>query len=104
LDTVKLELSDGDWIEVKRELTYGDQLALQWGSRKPGETESMLYLDMKEFYVNRILIWVTAWSLQDDKGPVELSADAERALRDTDAAELNKVLIEYIEAQEASKN
>lgn len=100
IDTVRLELSDGDWIEVKRELTYGDILELQEQSSTPDESNDLRF-NGREFSLNRILTWVVAWSFEDESGPVELTRDAIRALNADAAAEINRALNEH---QEARKN
>ena len=91
LDTVKLELGDGEWIEIKRELSYGDLLSLQDAADTP-DGEGRLRFNSRAFYVSRILAWVVAWSLQDDKGPVELTRDAVEALNGEVAGAINKAL------------
>lgn len=103
LDTVKLELSEGDWIEVKRALSYGDYLDLQDASTKRDDNDNV-HLQMGEFWINRLLTWAVDWSLEDERGKVELSHDAIRALSTEAAAEINKVLQDYISQQEDSKN
>lgn len=100
VDTVRLELSDGDWIEVKRELTYGDILELQELSNTPDEGDIVRF-NGREFSLNRILTWVVAWSFEDENGPVELTRDAVRALNAEAAGEINGALNEH---QESRKN
>lgn len=103
LDTVKLELSDGDWIEIKRDLTYGDYLDLQDASTQR-DADDKVQLRMGEFWINRILVWAVDWSFEDEHGKVALNRDAIRALNAEAASEINKALQDYIDQQEASKN
>jgi hypothetical protein len=95
-----LELSDGDWIEVRKELTYGDILDLQENSTTADEN-GVPRFNGREFSINRILAWVVAWSFEDEHGPVELTRDAVKALNADAAGEINRALNEY---QEARKN
>jgi hypothetical protein len=100
--TVKLELAEGDWVEVKRELTYGEQLQLQESSSETDEA-GKYHLDVSNFYVNRMVAWVVDWSFEDADGAVVVTPDAVRALRGEIAAEINIALNKYITEGE-SKN
>lgn len=98
IDTVRLELSDGDWIEVKRELTYGEILDLKDLSFVQDDGNEPRFSE-REFSINRITTLVVAWSFEDENGRVELTRDAVRALNAKAAGEINQVLNEYQAAQ-----
>lgn len=97
-ETVRLELSDGDWIDIRKELTYGDILDLQEASTVLDDNGE-LHFNGSEFSINRILAWVVAWSFEDENGPVELTRDAIKALSAEAAGEINRALNEYQEKQ-----
>jgi len=101
--TVKLELTEGDWIEVKKELTYGEQLQLQDESAVRGE-DDIRHFTNSAFYIARLVIWIVDWSFEDDKGHVEVTADAVRALRGEIAGEINTAINKHEAEQEALKN
>jgi len=101
--TVKLELSEGDWIEIKKELTYGEQLRLQDDSAQTGEDDKRRFA-YSAFYVARLVTWIVDWSFEDEHGHVEVTADAIRALKGDIAGEINTALNKYETEQEASKN
>lgn len=101
--TVKLELSEGDWIEVKAELTYGEQLKLQDESSVRGEDEKRHFAN-SAFYVARLVAWIVDWSFTDAKGRVEITPDSIRALKGEIAGEINTALNKHETEQEDSKN
>jgi hypothetical protein len=101
--TVKLELSEGDWIEVKSELSYGEQLQLQDASSRAGEDDKPRFV-YSNFYVAHLVAWIVDWSFTDANGRVEVTADAIRALRGEVAGEINTALNKYEQEQDALKN
>ena len=98
---VRLPVSDGDWIEVKKELTVGEQKAFEAAGTTPKWVDhALLYVtDWAIAEIIRNFLWMTAWSFRDamDK-PVDLTLDAVRAL-DTDTfKEITKAINGHIEA------
>lgn len=103
-ETVRLDLSDGDWIEVKRRLRYGEQQALAFAAmtgRKPGDEVTM---DMARFNVARLNTWLVDWSFRgaDDK-PVPFSPAAVDALDAATAEEIHAALDRHMEEQDEGK-
>ena len=107
----RLELSDGDWVLVHAELTYGQQrrLAAAGVSGVPstlvaqGEGEPMR-LDLAAYDLERLVTWVMDWSFTDeDGGTVLVSRQAIEALHPDTAAEINAALDRHIEALDAKK-
>ena len=100
----RLPLSDGDWIEVKDELTVGEARAVTQsfvgvinpdGSRTPNrETLGM----------GQVFAHLVDWSLKDanDK-PVPLTMDALKALSLDDFREIDDALDRHLEAVDAAK-
>ncbi len=68
-ETVRLELSDGDWIEVKRRLTYGEsqRLASAGLTSVKGERpqDAEVGIDLERYNLTKLEIWLTDWSLRD---------------------------------------
>lgn len=100
-NVVRLPLSEGDWIEVKQELSEGERrrVAVSYlgrqhadGSRTPN-MESLGMVGVLEYLVD--------WSLKDanDK-PVKISLDALKSLRSEDWAEIDAAINAHIEATE----
>lgn len=89
-ETVTLELSDGDWIEVKERLTYGEHKGLTASalSRTGVLGKDMgVDIDFQAYELSRLEMWLVDWSLCDAAGKrVPVSREAISAL-DVDTAE-----------------
>lgn len=58
--TERVELSDGDWLELKRELSYGESLELSNATRLSGGQ-----IDLRDYYLCRASLWIVDWSFVD---------------------------------------
>jgi len=110
-NTVQLSLpgGEGEWIEVKEGLTYGEEQRLASAivtnmtiSQETREAEEQqIGLDTKRHAILRILLWVVDWNLEGPNGKrVELSASAIENLKPEIAQEINDVLDEHIRGAE----
>jgi hypothetical protein len=90
--TVRLSLSDGEWIEVKRELNAGEQQHLEAGYVKDMRMGERPTLDYERVGVTRILEYVTGWSLLDFNGQPEPFEESALKMLDRDT---------YLEIDEA---
>ena len=102
---VRLELSDGDWVLVRRELTYGQQRRLAASGLTgidPAVTEGQrLQVDLAAYDLERLVTWLLDWSFTDADGEhVVLGREAIENLHPDAARELNEALDRHIEAQE----
>lgn len=105
-DTTRLDLSDGDWIEVKTELNYGEHLRINRASLQSvgmnagegGDDGKFTFrLDPFTQQQRRLEIYLTDWSFRDeDDKPVPLTRSTIEALDDDTAAEI----VTAIEAHE----
>lgn len=89
--TVRLPLSDGDWIEVKALLTTGEQKQLEAAGTKPTVVDGKLFYatDWTEYEIARNAVWLTDWSLRDaEDKPVDYTPEA---LRDLDPADFEEI-------------
>jgi len=106
---VRLELSDGDYVIVRAELTYGQErrLATAGLSGVPPALEGQgqpLKVDWAEFDIERLCTWVIDWSFRDGDGDrVAVSRERIEALHPDTAAEIGAALTAHIEALEAKK-
>lgn len=107
----RLELSDGDWVAVHAELTYGQQrrLAAAGLSGVPtalaeqGQGEA-LSIDLAAYDIERLCAWVMDWSFRDGDGDrVVVSREAIESLHPDTAAEIQRALDAHVEALEAKK-
>lgn len=102
---VRLELSDGDWVLVRAELTYGQQRRLAGagltGIDASATAGERLKVDLAAYDLERLATWVMDWSFRDADGDrVTVSREAIEALHPDTAAEINAALDAHIEAQE----
>jgi hypothetical protein len=107
---VRLELSDGDWVLVHAELTYGQQRRLaSAGLSVPDALAAQgagpqLSVDWAAYHVERLCTWLMDWSLVDADGAhVDLSREAIEALHPDSAAEIDAALDAHITGLEAKK-
>lgn len=105
-ETVRLELSDGDWIEVKKRLTYGEQQRLAGGALRPKLTDGEIdiSLDLETHSVLRLSTWLVDWSFCDFRGKqVPVSGDAITSLDPDTVEEIEDVLTAHIRTLEEEK-
>jgi hypothetical protein len=105
---VRLELSDGDWVSVRQELSYGQQRRLAasglTGFDQAAAAGERLRVDLAAYDIERLVLWLLDWSLEDADGDhVVVSREAVEALHPDTAAEINAALDRHIEGQEAKK-
>ena len=114
-ETVRLELTDGDWIEVKKELTYGEEQRLAGaamsvksqlnGDKQVGD-DIQLDMENERFAVLRFYLWLVDWSFTGrDKKPVKLTKAAIANLQHETADEIDQVLTAHVaRVEEERKN
>ena len=95
-DTISLDLSDGNWIEVKTELSFGEE------QRIVGKVLAARTSDdgtvWQSYKVLGFLTWIVDWSLTDSEDkPVSVSKSAIENLRGPIAEEIDTVLNAHIE-------
>jgi hypothetical protein len=108
---VRLPLSDGDWVLVHAELSYGQQrrLANAGLSGVPAALAAegvgeRLTVDWAAFELEKLATWLMDWSFRDDDGaPVYVSREAIEALHPDTAAEITAALDAHIAAQQEKK-
>jgi len=105
--TVRLELSDGDWVEIKDALSYGEQQRLNAEMMASSVTDGQMAMVLRwdSYNLERLRIWLVDWSLEDATGKrVPISRDSIAALDNDTAEEIGAALEAHIKAQEATKN
>ena len=106
---VKLPLSEGDWVLVRQELSYGQQRHLAHagltGIDATATAGERLKVDLAAFDLERLATWVMDWSFTDEDGDrVTVSREAIEALHPDTAAEIDQALTAHIEALEGKAN
>ena len=114
---VRLDLSDGDWVEVKRRLTYAEQQELLWHAVEAmrnvenAEGQREYVFTKTGTNLKRLKVWLLGpggrgvWSLRDDDDyPVDCDSDAIDHLDPDTAAEIVEALDHYEAELDAEKN
>lgn len=104
-ETAKLELSEGDWIEVKEGLSYGEQKRLGAASlnlRGIMGGSPDVSLDLEKAGIMRMALYIVDWSFVNDDGkPVKVTPSAIGALEPATAQEIEDALDAHLEKQAA---
>jgi hypothetical protein len=69
-DTERIDLPDGNHLEVKTELAWGETLLLN-GKLNEALTQSgdvPVHEGLRDYYLLRAALWITDWSFTDAKG------------------------------------
>jgi len=65
---VRINLTGGDWITVKRELTAGEKRRVFARTAKPVKAGTPIEIDLEKAGVCTIVAYLVDWSLLDDSG------------------------------------
>lgn len=96
--TVRYELSDGDWAELKGRLTYLESQRLATAAfsglrGQVGGVSAEITLDSAAFALAKFEAWIVDWSFQGPDGrAVPVSRDSFSALDEEAAAELIEII------------
>lgn len=105
----RIDVSDGDWIDVKQELNIGDQLDVEGAgmelSQRPGDNAATYkFAKPGDAAVMRVAIWLADWSLCNAMGEkVILSRDAVRRLDGKTFEEIRNAVDKHIEGKEKAR-
>lgn len=107
-ETVRLELSEGDWIEVKERLNLWEREQLtgtgMGGLRTSEDGSPQIGLQYARYVIQKLETWLVDWSFVDGDGKrVEISRDALRNLDPDTADEIDDALDAHIAAMEELK-
>jgi hypothetical protein len=69
-ETVKIDLTDGDWLLVKRRLTAGEERHAFARILQPTSYGEPMRLDFEKTGLAKIVAYLLDWSLADDAGVV----------------------------------
>lgn len=120
--TKTLQLSDGDWIEVRMRLTSGEDRLMQRLTAKGyqkksestdgGDAEWRIDYDVTKYAPVRIASYVTSWSIRNFKGePIPLPANYSlekrvqivESLDEDTVGEMDDAILEHIRTQKEAR-
>lgn len=103
--TVRLPLSDSDWVEIKERLTYAENQRLQGAMvRSVRDLDGEVGVDLARFTILRMETWLTDWSFRDDQDkPVTLSRSAIENLDPDTAREIDAAIDQHVTDRAAKK-
>ena len=97
-DVVRIDLEHGQWIDVKRELTYGETEDMYASMRKQFGPNEIPLLDPPRIGRARMSAYIVAWSFADANGkPVPVGDSAFADLRPSVAREIREALEQHEE-------
>jgi hypothetical protein len=108
----RLPLSDGDWIELKRDLTVGEEkdislLAMRELSQEDGTVKFSMNYQLLPFA--KAVVYLVGWSFHNAKGPVKLEEEQRKRLAQLRALdqetwdEIDAAMTRHEEAVDAQK-
>ena len=106
-ETIRVEISDGDYIVVRKELNNGQQKKLEnCGLMPPMIVDGRVVqpVDWERHDLERALVFLTGWSLADDNGelmPIDISSL--RAIDPSTFEEINHAVVTHIMEIAAAK-
>ncbi len=107
-ETVRIELKDGDWIEIKKELTVADD----HGFRIAGMTATVnqttgrpdIGVDLTAVSRARVMTYLVDWSAKHPDGKdVALTESAVMSLATEDYEAIDRAIQDHIEAMRLEK-
>ena len=99
--TVRIDLSEGDWIEVKRELNAGEHRRVFGRLVKEMRAGDKALLDPEQVGLTKLVEYIVDWSFEQDGKPVPVSEASINALDAETYAELVKAVDAHEEAVDA---
>lgn len=112
--TKRLEISDGDWVEVRTQLNNGEYKRLESCGRKfvTVDGKVMQVIDWEVHDMERVAIYLTDWSLKGPDGkdlPLKdkdgnVSLDALRAVDVETFMEVETAILKHVLDQAKEKN
>lgn len=106
-DVKRLELSDGDWITIKKELNNGDQKRCDAaGMKKPMLANGRVIspIDWEVYAMERCLVYLVEWSFEDETGArVAVTLDALKAMDTESFDEIDNAIAKFVREHDEAK-
>lgn len=98
-ETVRIDLGSGDWIEVKKELTVGEDFAYRTAGMGRRKGEDAVEIDWSERALARVLAYLVAWSEKPKISRASISS-----LASEDFMRIDGAILGHMTAMESEKN
>lgn len=108
-ETVTLQISDGDWIEVKKRLTTGESRRSKAVLVKEVRQDGRMTPDFEMVGIAEVLAYLVDWSLKDKDGkPSRIDTDAKKRaaidqLDDDTFEEISDAIAAHVKAEEEAR-
>jgi hypothetical protein len=107
-ETKRLDLPSGGWIEVKAELSYGEEQQIAGAgivqtASDDENSKAETRVDLKHHNIVRLETWLVDWSMQKDGKTLPISRSTIAALKPQRAKEIDDVLTAHIKESEEKK-
>lgn len=104
---VRLDLGDGQWCEIKEQITYGESQRLSGAmlrSVNTGAGNNEIGVDFARFSILKLQTWLVDWSLRDEADkPVPVSPAAIENLTPEAAAAIEAAINAHVAGQAEGK-
>lgn len=103
-DVVRLPLSDGDFLDVKKRLNTGEYRGMLMSQFREPNAGDKAVVNLEAMGFSKVLAYVHAWSFVDfDGNPLEFNADTLRAIDPDVFAEVLAAVEKHEEASEKER-
>jgi hypothetical protein len=107
-ETVKVELSDGDWVLFKKVLSNGERRRISSaafgnlkGSLAGNQNANEIVVDWESLELDRVFTWLHGWSFTDASGkPVQLNKENVGLLDNDTFEEIKALLDAHVQSKE----
>jgi hypothetical protein len=98
-DVTRLTLPDGEWVDVKRELTVGEDREFRVAGMKKATVKGDIEVDFKAISLARVKTYLVGWSAVDHKGKMlPVTSDAIEALAVEDFEAIDAAILAHVDA------
>ena len=108
-ETVRIDIGDGDWIDVKKRLTSGEARRAYTGVIKDSTQDGRFSFDMNVLGRQELLVYLVEWSLVGFDGkrvPIDTNARKEAAVDALDLDDfktINEAVTAHVTAMETER-
>lgn len=108
-ETVQIDLPEGQWIEVKKRLTHGEERRALASLYTEVRADGRITPNVEMLGKSEVMAYLVEWSLRDDEGkPIRIDTDAKRSaaldLLDPDKFQvISEAITAHVEAMKAQR-